>query len=226
MTTQAQDTPALPQNYLQMPYSQFVWLRREFMALCEDFLEAMIMRAIEYEIEGDRRAWLRHAAEVIEQGKEAPQEPEWWITLSHKQIISRLYEASRSEKTIITKLRSLVNKRFLLMRDNPNNRYGSPQYTINKDVVQGKLDELPSLPGMRESAKSQATLPPSLTPPPNNDLPPKYTGGETPKMGGLIRRKRRTFKKEKKEKSNRISNPTILLSLSLQKMMRNDLQRS
>lgn len=166
---QAIETPTIGQSYLQMPYNLYVWLRKEFMCLCGDQLEAMIMRVVEYEIEGDRRAWVRHATELIEQGKPAPEEPEWWITLSHKQIVTRLYDVIKNEKTLRTKLKSLVeDKKFLLMRDNPNNHYGAPQYTINKALVQEKLNGLPPLPGISEAAKSQATPLPNLVPPPND----------------------------------------------------------
>jgi hypothetical protein len=158
----------IAQSYLQMPYNQFVWLRKEFMCLCGDALEAMIMRVVEYEIEGDRRAWLRHATELIEQGKPAPEEPEWWISLSHKQIQVRLYDAIKNEKTLRGKLKSLIeDKHFLLMRDNPNNRYGSPQYTINKELIQKKLNDLPPLPGIKEAAQSQSNPLPETAPPTN-----------------------------------------------------------
>jgi hypothetical protein len=181
------DTPSIPQSYLQMPYNLYVWLRKEFMLICKDMVEAMIMRVIEYEIEGDRRVWVRKATELAEQGKEIPEEPEWWIALSHKQIIARLYEAVRSEKTIIAKLKSLLHeKRFLLMRQNPANPYGSPQYTINKRLLQEKLNALPALPSARDAAKSQvsATPPPTLTPPPHNGTSPQNWGEGDPKIGG------------------------------------------
>lgn len=226
----------IAQSYLQMPYNQYVWLRKEFMCLCGDQLEAMIMRIVEYEIEGDRRTWLRKATELAEQRKPVPEEPEWWITLSHKQIATRLYDAVKSEKTIIAKLRSLTQKQFLLTRLNPNNPYGSPQYTINRKLVQEKLNELPALPSIRDAAKSQVTHPTDMTPPSKNipspqtlgvganvggHLPPKMDGGspqtlgEPPsKNGGTNKKKEETLKQKEREQLPTSQPATESLSLS------------
>ena len=192
----SEENATIEQNYLQMPYNKYLWLRKEFMCICDnDELEAMIMRVIEYEIEGDRRVWLRKATELAEQGKEMPEEPEWWITLSHKQIMARIYDATKNEKTLRAKLQSLQQKQFLLVRSNPDCHYGSPQYTINKQLVQSKLDALPPLPSAQNAAKSQvaSTDPlPKVVPPTKSGTPyqnyqgppPKTTRGEVPKLPG------------------------------------------
>jgi hypothetical protein len=186
---QQTSTPNIEENYLHMPYNRYLWLRKEFMLICDDdAMEAMIMRVIEYEIEGDRRVWLRKTTELIEHGKPAPEEPEWWIALSHRQIMARLYDAIKNEKTIRAKLNSLVNeKKFLLVRANPDNIHGSPQYTINKKLVQEKLDALPSLPSLQEVAQSQANPLPKSVPPTKSGTPyQSRQGGDTKSSRGEI----------------------------------------
>jgi hypothetical protein len=184
MTQANPENATIAQSYLQMPYNQYVWLRKEFMSLCNDALEAMIMRVVEYEIEGDRRVWLRKAAELAEQGKPIPEEPEWWITLSHKQIIARLYDAFKNEKTVRAKLQSLEEKRFILVRQNPDSRYGAPQYTINKDLIQRMLNALPPLPCIRDAAKSQANPLPETVPPTKSGTPYQERQGAGTRFGG------------------------------------------
>jgi hypothetical protein len=224
VSTHEESAPNVPQSYLLMPYNQYVWLRKEFMHICGDMVEAMIMRVVEYEIEGDRRAWVRKATEFLEQGKELPQEPEWWITLSHKQIIARLYESVKDEKTIRRGLQSLEKKKFLLVRQNPECRYGSPQYTINRSLVQEKINTLPPLPGIRDAAKSQVdhlpeTVPPTTsgtpsqfreepptrngtTPLPETVPPPYQTWEEPPTRNGTPYKNNKNNKKDRKTEKN------------------------
>ena len=165
----------IEEKFLKMPYGKMLWLRLEFMMLCDDEIEALIMRVVEYEIEGTRQYWLRKAQDCVNQGKTTPEEPEhWWIPLSYKQFMIRLYGVVKNKKTVIEKLNKLTGKQFLLRRDDPENKYGTPQYTINKDLVQEKLNGLPDLPSLKDAAKSVGTqpkkpIPVDGTPPPEDN---------------------------------------------------------
>lgn len=142
-------------HYLQMPYNRYLWLRLEFVAICGDEIEAKIMRIVEYDIEGARIAWFNNASALAANGKPYPPAPEqWWVTLSYKQIMAKMYGTVKNEKTIIAKLNSLIKeKKYLQKRTDPENPYGAPQYTINREVVQAKLDGLSPLPMVPDVAK-------------------------------------------------------------------------
>lgn len=134
------------EEFLRYPYCSYVWLRCEFAAICGDIAEALILRIVEYAIEGRRRAWKRQAEMLRGQGKALPKMPKtWWVALSYKKIMENLYELIKSENTVIAKIFSLLEKKFLRRRDDPKNPYGEPLYTINRRVVQSRLDALPPL---------------------------------------------------------------------------------
>jgi hypothetical protein len=145
----------IEEDFLKMPYNKTVLLRLEFMIICEDELEALILRLIEYAIEGLRTHWLTTVKSLAEQGKPIPEEPQWWVSLSYSAIITRLYGAIKNKKTAIAKITALMNKQLILRRQDPNNPYGSPQYTIDRELLQKKLDELPALATLKNAAKHQ-----------------------------------------------------------------------
>src|SRR5947209_10535766 len=75
------------------PYGLFLMERLELVLLCQDELEAKILRIVEYEMVRAREVWQALVAAAAKAHKSPPQEPAaYWVRLSHAQFFSRLYK--------------------------------------------------------------------------------------------------------------------------------------
>src|SRR5579859_4933154 len=83
-------------------------------AICHrDFTTAAILTILITRIEEVRLDWYR------EQVRDGEVEPEFWITLSYKEVMEALYGYVKDKKTILTRLAWLVDQRFVRRRANP-----------------------------------------------------------------------------------------------------------
>lgn len=153
------------------PYGAFIKLRLEFVLLCDDDLQARIMRIIEAWMIDQKKVWENKVAEAASQGWDEPEEPEYWCTLSYRQIIAQLYKFNTSrgsskkdkpngkeviegKKNTITRatlgnaVHSLIDKGYVLIRSNPNpeKEYEASQYSLNIPLIQEHLYHLPRKP--------------------------------------------------------------------------------
>ncbi len=146
----------------EFPYNLFLKERLEFVVICQDELEAKIMRVIEYEMIKLKEAWQAKCELATEAKKPLPREPrDYWVRLSHSMIIARLYrfdsawfkrekgkkeqgeEKQKEDKhplllsksTLRNAINSLITKGFLVMRSKPGDEYGAPIYTSFKRPV-------------------------------------------------------------------------------------------
>src|SRR5258708_4235567 len=158
----------------EYPYNLFLKQRLEFVVICQDHLEASIMRIVEYEMIKRKEAWQDKGTLAAEAKKAPPKAPkEYWARLSQGQIIARLYlydsaklekpededmesEAwaeyrrkkalSISKSTLRKAIDRLIEKGFLLMRSKPGDEFGAPIYTLHRANVQKALKGLPANP--------------------------------------------------------------------------------
>jgi hypothetical protein len=140
------------------PYNLFLMERLEFVLLAQDDLEAKIMRLVEYEMIKKKEKWQAKVTEAIDAKKAAPEEPsEYWCQLSHAQIIGKLYKfdttkvgakhpLSISKATIRKALNNIIEKGWLLTRTAPDDEFGAPQYTLNRQTIQAAMNLLPKDP--------------------------------------------------------------------------------
>jgi len=138
------------------PYALFLMERLEFVLLCQDELEAKILRVVEYEMTKAQDAQL--ARPNSQQQKLRPQEPPvLWVQLAHAQFFSRLYKydtskvaarqpLSMSKGTLRKAINSLLAKQLLFGRARPGDEFGAPEYTLNRPLIQEKLNALPADP--------------------------------------------------------------------------------
>ena len=135
------------------PFGLFLMERVEFVILCQDELEAKIMRIVEYEMIRIKETWQGKVAKAVEAKEPRPPEPEYWVRLSHAQIIAKFYKfdsskvgakhsLSISKATLRKAINSLVEKGFLLSRSMPGDEFGAPQYMLNCQVIQKAMDNL------------------------------------------------------------------------------------
>jgi hypothetical protein len=142
----------------EYPYNLFLMQRLEFVILTQDELEAKIMRIVEYEMVKQKEAWQNRVAQAIEAKKTPPKEPKvYWVRLSYAQVIGKLYKfdsakvgakhpLSLSKGTLRKAITSLIEKGFLFMRSKPGEEFGAPLYTLNRDLIQQAMRELPKDP--------------------------------------------------------------------------------
>jgi len=157
----------------EFPYNLFLKERLEFVVICQDELEAKIMRVIEYEMIKLKEAWQAKCELATEAKKPLPREPrDYWVRLSHSMIIARLYrfdsawfkrekgkkeqgeEKQKEDKhplllsksTLRNAINSLITKGFLVMRSKPGDEYGAPIYTLHRVNVQKAMKALPANP--------------------------------------------------------------------------------
>src|SRR5258707_2262630 len=158
----------------EYPYNLFLKQRLEFVVICQDHLEASIMRIVEYEMIKRKEAWQDKVTLAAEAKKAPPKAPkEYWARLSQGQIIARLYlydsaklekpededmesEAwaeyrrkkalSISKSTLRKAIDRLIEKGFLLMCRKPGDEFGAPIYTLHRANVQKALKGLRTIP--------------------------------------------------------------------------------
>ena len=158
----------------ECPYNLFLKQRLEFVVICQDHLEASIMRIVEYEMIKRKEAWQDKATLAVEAKKPQPREPRnYWVRLSQSLIIAKLYlydsaklekpededlesEAwveyrrkkalSISKSTLRKAIDRLIDKGFLLMRSKPGDEFGAPIYTLHRANIQKAMKELPANP--------------------------------------------------------------------------------
>ncbi|GCF10886.1 hypothetical protein [Dictyobacter arantiisoli] len=140
------------------PYNLFLMERLEFVLITQDDLEAKIMRLVEYEMIKKKEKWQAEVTNAIEAKIAPSEEPkEYWCQLSHAQIIGKLYKfdaakvggkhpLSISKATIRKALNNIVEKGWLLTRTAPDDEFGAPQYTLNRQAIQTAMNELPKDP--------------------------------------------------------------------------------
>src|SRR5258708_18168230 len=79
-------------SIFEYPYNVFLKERLEFVVICQDHLEASIMRIVEYEMIKRKEAWQDKVTLAAEAKKAPPKAPkEYWARLSQGQIIAMLY---------------------------------------------------------------------------------------------------------------------------------------
>src|SRR5260221_352401 len=158
----------------ECPYNLFLKQRLEFVVICQDHLEASIMRIVEYEMIKRKETWQDKATLAIEAKKPQPREPRnYWVRLSQSLIIAKLYlyDSAKLEKpddedleseawveyrrkkalsiskfTLRKAIDRLIDKGFLLMRSKPGDEFGAPIYTLHHANVQKAMKELPANP--------------------------------------------------------------------------------
>jgi hypothetical protein len=157
----------------EFPYNLFIKQRLEFVVICHDQIAAAIMRIVECEMIKQKEAWQNKVTTAVEAKKTPPKEPaEYWVRLSHGQIIAKLYyydsgklekpgeEAteqeikeylrkkgiSLSKTTIRRTINQLIDLGLLLMRSKPGDEFGAPLYTLHRKNVQKALKSLPANP--------------------------------------------------------------------------------
>lgn len=140
------------------PYSLFLMERLEFVLLCQDELEAKILRVVEYEMLKAMDARSTAATASCQERRIPPREPSTlWVQLSHAQFLSRLYKydtgkvgarqpLSMSKGTLRKAINSLLAKQLLFVRARPGDEFGAPEYTLNCPLIQEKLNALPADP--------------------------------------------------------------------------------
>ena len=143
-------------SIFNFPYGTFLMERLEFVLITGDELEAKILRVIEYEMIRAKQRWQEKVAFAIEAKKTPPAEPkEYWVRLSHTQIIAKLYKfdtakvggakspLSMSKTTLRRALNQLLDKKLIAMRSVDGDEFGATLYTLNRRAIQRVLDEMP-----------------------------------------------------------------------------------
>lgn len=139
--------------------------------------KAKIVRILESWTDSKREQWYKAALDKQEQ-KEAPPEPDFWITMSHQQFRQFMYETA-SVDTIKSNIAELINKdKHVERRTNPDNPYGPPQYRLIFRAIQKGLNKL-GTPPLSIPPLEEDTPPGKPTPPPGVETTPTQ-GGETP----------------------------------------------
>jgi hypothetical protein len=130
---------------LSFPYDHFLMIRRAFVQIVGNELEAKVLRILEKTVEAERK---RLARERLNRGggkgRDASLESpcEVWVAISYKTFMSELYETVASETTLKRALKGLLDKRLIFRRYQPHARYDAPEYKLHVSALQLLLDVL------------------------------------------------------------------------------------
>jgi len=139
----------------EFPFNLFLMERLEFVLICQDELEAKIMRIIEYDMVKQKENWQTRVAKAVEEKRTPPPEPKvYWVRLSYTQILARLYRfdskkvgakhpLSLSKTTLRLAINSLIKKTLIYTRSKPGEEFGAPLYTLNRPLIQEAMSQLP-----------------------------------------------------------------------------------
>ncbi|HZU02848.1 MAG TPA: hypothetical protein VFA10_24470 [Ktedonobacteraceae bacterium] len=134
---------------LSFPYDHFLMLRRAFVQIVGNELEAKVLRIIEKTVEAERKR--RNHDRLNRGGKVADDSLEStcdiWVPISYKTFMYELYETVASETTLKRALKGLLDKRLIFRRYQPHSRYDAPQYQLHVSALQLLLDVLGTAEG-------------------------------------------------------------------------------
>lgn len=135
----------MPANKLfNYPHNAFLMIRFEFVVICQDELEAKLLRIIESYVDEERK---RIYAEMVNASK-SPITPDQvveiekdiWVPISHRLFMNDLFGVVTSANTIKRALQSLISKHLIFTRFSPQQRYDAPEYRLNTTLIQMLLD--------------------------------------------------------------------------------------
>jgi hypothetical protein len=126
----------------------YLMVRLDYVIICNDELEAKIMRLIEMYMDDERRRLYQQLLndpksnitpdDMVEITKDV------WAPISHRLFMNDLYNLVKSENTLKRAIKSLQDKKFIRSTQ-PTKQYEAPKYQINIEVVQAELNELAQL---------------------------------------------------------------------------------
>src|SRR5947209_391709 len=133
---------------LSFPYENFLMLRRAFIQIVGNELEAKVLRILEKTVEAERKRLYR---DRLNRGKGREDSLdgtcEVWVAISYKTFMSELYETVASETTLKRALKGLLDKRLIFRRYQPHARYDAPEYKLHVSALQLLLDVLGTAEG-------------------------------------------------------------------------------
>jgi hypothetical protein len=134
-------------DYIDFPYDVFLMLRLEFLAICQDELEAKIMRIIEKAITEEWERIYRERCGTTPKDQEVQMPEEVWVAIPMRFFMDRLLGTVQSETTLKDALnKSLIDKKKLVFRKDRTGKYEAPLYTLNRTAIVEAFKKLPSDP--------------------------------------------------------------------------------
>lgn len=133
-------------NYIDFPYDIFLMLRLEFLALCQDELEAKIMRIIEKAVNDEWERIYRERCASTPKNEPVKMPEQVWVIIPNRYFLDRLLGTVQSETTLKAAMKSLIQKKKFIFRRERRGRYEAPEYTLNKKALVQFFATLPSDP--------------------------------------------------------------------------------
>lgn len=134
---------------LTLPYGSYLMVRLDYRIICGNELEAKILRIIEMYMDDERRQiyrdLLNDPQNTIDPNAEVEVTKDVWPAISHRLFKNDLYDQDMSENTLKRAIKSLVDKKYIRVRDERTKRYEAPKYQINAERVQTELNILGKL---------------------------------------------------------------------------------